>query len=224
MIRFLKPTSSSSVVERFRTAIDDDELFGLLQSWLRLAKDGPLPDKSRFDPLDHPSLLPRMWIYELTPDRSDFIGRLCGEQIRHVWGQTTKGLSLSRISSPDRFRPGLRRWLYCVSAPAVLLGRSTERSQSVVKRLSLPFTDAQGGLYVLGASQYAFQLIDPFESRHPFRFSQTAVAVRAVDLIRAAHGTSAHGTAAEVRAADAKDDGAGGPSPQTWAAQAPPRV
>lgn len=203
MIRFLKPASTSPVVERFRAAIDDAELGGLLESWLKLAKDQPLPDKSRFDPLDHRSLLPRMWIYELTPDRSDFVGRLSGEQIRHVWGQTTKGLRLSQISSPDRFRPGLRRWLYCVTAPAVLLGKSTEGSQYVVKRLSLPFTDSEGRLYVLGASQYAFGLIDPFEARHPFRFSQTAIAARAADLIGAAHGApDSHGPAGGVSDAD----------------------
>src|SRR5690606_29909543 len=111
LIRFLKPSPSSPLVQRLKQLIDDPEMVRLLASWLALGQDGPLPDKARFDPLDHPTLLPRMWIYELTDDRRDFIGRLCGEEIRHVWGQTTKGLALSQISSPDRFRTSLRRWL-----------------------------------------------------------------------------------------------------------------
>src|SRR3546814_14874940 len=98
----------------------------LLDSWLVLGRDGPLPDKARFDPLDHPTLLPRMWIYELSGDRRDFIGRLCGEEIRHVWGQTNKGLSVSPISQPEGFRPSLRPWLYWVCGPAVLGGRVNE--------------------------------------------------------------------------------------------------
>lgn len=218
MIRFLKPASASSLTDRFRIAIDDPELVSLFESWLRLAKDGPLPDKARFEPLDHRSLLPRMWIYELNGDRTDFVGRLCGEEIRHVWGQTTKGLSLSKISSPDRFWAGLRRWLYCVTAPAVLLGQSTEQARFVVKRLSLPFTDADGRLYVLGASQYNFQLVDPFEARHPFRFSQTAVAARAADLVSAEFGTAGDGPACGTEADQAAI------SSRTWAAQASPRA
>lgn len=184
MIRFLKPRADVSLIGRLKTGIDDAEMEQLLDSWLRLLAGVRLPDKARFDPLDHPNLLPRMWIYELTEDRKDFIGRLCGEEIRHVWGQTTKGLPLSQISSPDRRWTSHRRWLYCVTAPAVLLGQSTEQAQFVVKRLTLPFTDADGRLYVLGASRYDFQRVDPFEQRHPFRYSQTATAVRAVDLMR----------------------------------------
>lgn len=206
MIRFIKPTPSSSLVERLKLAIDDPEMNRLLDSWLLLGRDDPLPDKAGFDPLDHPTLLPRMWIYELTEDRRDFVGRLCGEEIRHVWGQTTKGLPLSQISSPDRFRASFRRWLHCVTAPAVLLGHSTEQSQFVVKRLSLPFRDQRGRRYVLGASRYDFRKVDPYEQRHPYRHSQSAISVRAHDLLR-----------------DARDDQAA-ISSRTWAAQASPRA
>ena len=206
MIRFLKTVAGTSLVGRLKAEIRDPEMDRLLDSWLRLASDGCPPDKAGFDPLDHPTLLPRMWIYELTADRGDFVGRLCGEEIRHVWGQTTKGLPLSKISSPDRFRASQRRWLYCVSAPAVLVGRSTERSEFVVQRLSLPFVDARGRFYVLGASHYDFERIDPFERRHPYRHSQSAIAVRALDLI-----------------ADARRDHAA-MSSRTWAAQASPRA
>jgi len=226
LIRFLKPAPGSSVIERFKVAIDDPELFSLLESWLRLAKDGLLPDKGRFDPLDHRNLLPRMWIYELTEDRSDFVGKLCGEEIRHVWRQTTKGLPLSQISSPDRFWSGLRRWLYCVTAPAVLLGQSMEQARFAVKRLSLPFTDPQGRLYVLGASQYDFQIVDPFEPLHPFRYSQNALAARAADLVCASHGSPGGQETSEGReSADgtASDDQAAINS-RTWAAQASPRA
>ncbi len=187
MIRFLRPTSETEPVERLRAEIADPQMEGLLDSWLRLAADGTLPDKAKFDPLEHSGLLPRMWIYELTDDRQDFVGRLCGEEIRHVWGQTTKGLPLSQISSPDRFRTSYRRWLYCVTAPAVLLGSSTEQAQFVLKRLSLPFTDHLGRLYVLGASRYDFRQVDPYAGRHPYRHSQAALAVRASDLTGSAH-------------------------------------
>lgn len=210
VIRFLKPTPDLSVVQRLKVAIDDAELSNLLDSWLHLAKDSPLPDKARFDPLDHRTLLPRMWIYELTADRSDFVGRLCGEEIRHVWGQTTKGLPLSQISPPERFWTSLRRWVYCVTAPAVLVGLSTEQARFVVKRLTLPFTDSDGRLYVLGASQYDFQQIDPYEPRHPYRHSQAAVAVRASDLTCAMKDPDGQG----------RDQAA--MSSRTWAAQASP--
>ena len=203
MIRFMKCTSGPDLVARLKAAIAEPELERLLDSWLRLALDRGLPDKAGFDPLDHPALLPRMWIYELTAGRDDFIGRLCGEEIRHVWGQTTKGLPLSRISSPERFHNNHRRWLYCVTAPAILLGRSTEQERFVVMRLTLPFTDRLGRLYVLGASHYDFDLVDPYEERHPFRHSQHAVAVRAADLVRAAADQAAI-------------------SARTWAAQASP--
>lgn len=214
MIRFLKPSPTSSLVVRLKQAIDDPEMDNLLDSWLALGRDGPLPDKARFDPLDHPTLLPRMWIYELSEDRSDFVGRLCGEEIRHVWGQTTKGLPLSQISPPDRFRTSLRRWLHCVTAPAVLLGHSTEQAQFVVKRLSLPFRDSLGRLYVLGASRYDFRNVDPYEARHPYRHSQSALAVRARDLLA---------DASREQAGDQAEDQAAINS-RTWAAQASPRA
>ena len=206
MIRFLKPTPTASLVHRLKAEIGDPEMERLLDSWLRLMPGSALPDKAAFDPLEHSTLLPRMWIYELTGDRGDFVGRLCGEEIRHVWGQTTKGLPLSQISPPHRFRTSLRRWLYCVTAPAVLLGHSTEQAKFVVKRLSLPFTDSMGRLYLLGASRYDFGRVDPFEQRHPYRHSQSALAVRARDLAR--------------EAAAAKDQAA--ISSRTWAAQASP--
>jgi len=206
VIRFLKPAPETSLVGRLKAEIRDPEMEQLLDSWLRLASEGYPPDKAGFDPLDHPTLLPRMWIYEMTADREDFVGRLCGEEIRHVWGQTTKGLPLSKISSTDRFRASQRRWLYCVTTPAVMLGRSTERSQFVVQRLSLPFVDALGRLYVLGASRYDFERIDPFERRHPYRHSQSAITARARDLV-----------------ADARRDQAA-ISSLTWAAQASPRA
>lgn len=203
MIRFLKPATDTSLIERLKTEIADPELERLLETWLPLACVSGLPDKAGFDPLGHPTLLKRMWIYELTAGHDDFVGRLCGEEIRHVWGQTTKGLPLSRISSPERFRTSLRRWLYCVKAPAVLLGRSSEDKNAVVTRLSLPFTDRSGRLYVLGASRYDLAQIDPFDDRHPFRHSQRAVAVRASDLVRDAAGQAAINS-------------------RTWAAQASP--
>ena len=184
MIRFLKTDSPASAVGQLKAAIADPDMERLLDSWLQLADVGRLPDKAGFDPLDHRGLLPRMWIYQLTEDRRDFVGRLCGEEIRHVWGQTTKGMPLSQISAPDRFRTDFRRWLYCVSAPAVLLGSSTEHARFVVKRLSLPFVDHLGQLYLLGASRYDFHHVDPYEARHPYRHSQSALAVRADTLLR----------------------------------------
>jgi hypothetical protein len=210
VIRFLKPKSGRNPAERLKQEIADTGMVRLLESWLGLAGNSELPDKAGFDPLDHPALLPRMWIYELTPDRRDFIGRLCGEEIRHVWGQTTKGMALSRISSPELFRTNHRRWLYCVTAPAVLLGRSTGRDRSAVMRLSLPFTDPEGRLYVLGASRYDFEQVDPFDERPPFRHSGDALAVRLADL------------AARARQPEDADQAA--ISSRTWAAQASPRA
>ena len=184
MIRFLKPAGGRPLVSRLKAEIADPEIERLVDTWLRLAGDGPLPDKSGFDPLEHPRLLPRMWIYQLTDDRRDFIGRLCGEEIRHVWGRSTKGVALSQIATPENLRTNLQRWLYCVSAPAVLLGRSSsESARFVVKRLSLPFRDREGGYYVVGASRYDFNEVDPFDGSPPYRHSQSAVAVRAFDLI-----------------------------------------
>ncbi|MEQ8815457.1 MAG: hypothetical protein RLO51_24260 [Thalassobaculum sp.] len=210
MIRFLKRSTGQNLVHRLKEDIGDPAMAQLLDSWLRVAPDDGLPDKALFDPLDHPTLLPRMWIYELMPDRSDFVCRLSGEEIRHVWGQTNKGMTLSRLSSPQHFRPGHRRWLYCVTAPAVLLGRSIEQERFVVHRLSLPFTDNTGRRYLIGASRYDFDHIDPYADRDPFRYSQYAVAVRAVDLIRSAR--------------DQEDDGQAASSSRTWAAQASPRA
>ena len=211
MIRFLKHSAGKNLVHRLKEDIGNAAMAQLLDSWLRLAPDDGLPDKALFDPLDHPKLLPRMWIYELTPDRSDFVCRLSGEEIRQVWGQTNKGMTLSRISSPAYFRAGHRRWLYCVTAPAVLLGRSIERDRFVVHRLSLPFSDKTGRLYLIGASRYDFEHIDPYDDRDPFRYSQYAIAVRAADLIRSARD---HQT----------DDGQAASSSLTWAAQASPRA
>ncbi len=210
MIRFLKYSAGQDLVHRLKEEIGNPEMAKLLDSWLRVAPQSGLPDKAQFDPLDHPSLLPRMWIYELTPDRDDFVCRLSGEEIRHVWGQTNKGMSLSRLSSPGHFRPGHRRWLYCVTAPAILLGRSIEHGRFVVKRLSLPFADQTGRRYVIGASRYDFDHVDPYEDRHPFRYSQRALAVRAVDLIRSANSPVVDDQAAI--------------SSRTWAAQASPKA
>lgn len=216
MIRFLKSAEGANPLQRLKTEIADADMQGLLDAWLQLVPECGLPDKSSFDPLGHPTLLPRMWIYELTEDRHDFVGRLSGEEIRHVWGKTTKGMPLSRIASPERFYTSYRRWLYCVTAPAVLLGRSTEQKQAVVTRLSLPFTDGDGRLYVLGASRYDFGLVDPYQDRHPFRHSQQALAVRVADLVRcraAGPDSTAPHQAATPQAAM---------SSRTWAAQASP--
>lgn len=204
MIRFLKGPAGPDLVRRLEKEIGDPQMQALLRSWLRLAPAGGLPDKARFDPLDHAGLLPRMWIYELTADRGDFVGRLCGEEIRLVWGRTIKGELFSRIATPERFRAGHRRWLYCVTAPAVLVGRSLERGRFAVTRLTLPFTDRDGRLYVLGASRYDFDVVDVFAEGHPYRHSQRAVAVRAADLLL-----------------PAEDDQAA-ISSRTWAAQASP--
>jgi len=183
LIQFLKPAPGTSLTRRLKAAIDDPEMEQLLDSWLELAGTGDLPEKSEFDPLNHPTVLPRIWIYELEEDRSDFVCRLCGEEIRYVWGHTTKGLRLSQIASPELFRTNMRRWLYCIEAPAVLLGQSTEQSRFIVKRLSLPFRNGLGQRFVLGASRYDFRHVDPFDQRHPFRYSQSAVAVRTRDLL-----------------------------------------
>ncbi len=214
MIQFFKYSAGQNLIQRFKAEIGNAEFAQLLDTWLRLAPENGLPDKADFDPLEHPSLLPRMWIYELTPDRDDFVCRLAGEEIRHVWGQTTKGMLLSDISAPGYFRSGHRRWLYCVSAPAVLLGRSIERDHYVVRRLSLPFTDQAGRLFVIGASRYDFDYVDPYEERHPFRYSQRAVAVRAVDLIRSAKDPE--------DSDQPEDPDQAAMSSRTWAAQASP--
>lgn len=68
------------------------ELKVLLDYWLSLRAEGPVPDRGLFDPAVVKQLLARFWVIRRDPSTGRYRFTLAGEQIRELLGRKVTGV------------------------------------------------------------------------------------------------------------------------------------
>lgn len=77
--------------------IADPEHRALLDWWLSARGARDMPARSDFDPLDHPALLPRLFIVDVSPVPPHFRYRLCGTEVDAQQGYPMTGRTFESL-------------------------------------------------------------------------------------------------------------------------------
>ncbi len=83
--------------------IADPEHRTLFDWWLSARGAREMPSRSDFDPLDHPALLPRLFIVEVSRIPPHFRYRLCGTEIDEQQGYPMTGRTFEELFEGDLY-------------------------------------------------------------------------------------------------------------------------
>ncbi|MEQ8817232.1 MAG: PAS domain-containing protein [Thalassobaculum sp.] len=84
--------------------IADPEHRALFDWWLSARGAREMPSRSDFDPLDHPGLLPRLFIVDVNPLPPHFRYRLCGTEIDEQQGYPMTGRTFEDLFEGELYR------------------------------------------------------------------------------------------------------------------------
>jgi len=162
----------------------DPRVFEFLDAWRAARVDGAIPYRARFDPLNIPSLLKSVWLYQYEPGIGDFVCHLAGEEINEAWGQRINGCRLRQVVGDDDHDTVLGRWQEIVSRGFIQYGMARERlSRQQVRRgerILAPMKSDNGAVdVVLGMSLYS---IGPVDRDRPALIPEDIVRVPCADL------------------------------------------
>lgn len=147
---------TATAFDRLLSVIETKAFRPLVENWLAVRGDRPMPCRGELDPTVFPSALSRMWVYEQEPD-GEFVCRLAGEDINEAFQSRPVGRTADDLLG-EQYRRWIReRWLYCLKRPAILYARSCPPvgAGKRANRLTLPLADRDGvPRAVVGATDY----------------------------------------------------------------------
>lgn len=91
--------------------IVDPEHQTLLRWWLDARCGREMPARIDFDPIDHPDLLPRLFLVSVNPRPPHFQYRLCGTEIDLQQGYSMTGHTVEEVFSGELLRFNLERFV-----------------------------------------------------------------------------------------------------------------
>lgn len=117
----------------------DESIQSFLTHWYALRRDRRWPSFACFDPVELPSLLPHLLVFEVVGGSPDFVCRLAGEHVRVMYGGPLRGMSISGLLAGNPtvgvIGSGLRECLM-LGGP-VGLDASIESADGVPRRVRL---------------------------------------------------------------------------------------
>jgi len=159
-VEALKPANGGAV-ERALQTISSPSLREILLYWDSLRRGRPLPGWRDIDPVDLRHHLPIVWAWKYDRAADLFTGRLAGEAITAVFGESLRNRSLEDFFK-DRCPEDIREQFHrVVDEPALYVGRGAVFDYAgrygSGERIIMPLAD--DGTYadgLLGATTYAF--------------------------------------------------------------------
>lgn len=126
--------------------IADPEHRALFDWWLSARGAREMPSRSDFDPLDHPRLLPRLFIVDVNPVPPHFRYRLCGTEIDDQQGYVMTGRSFEDLFQGELYRFTQERFADVafhrrISYHTTHFSNDNSAKRSRFTRLLLPLSD-----------------------------------------------------------------------------------
>jgi hypothetical protein len=152
---------SGGAVERALQAISSPSLREILLYWDSLRRGRPLPGWRDVDPLDLRRHLPIVWAWKYDRAADLFTGRLAGESITAVFGESLRNRSLEDFFKNRGYEDIREQFHRIVDEPAIYVGRGAVFDYAghygSGERIVMPLADDgrhPDGL--IGATTYAF--------------------------------------------------------------------
>jgi hypothetical protein len=138
--------------------IADAEHLALLRWWLDARCGREMPARPDFDPLDHPDLLPRLFLVSVSPQPPHFRYRLCGTEIDLQQGYSMTGRTFEEVFSGELLRFTHERFVDTAFNRRISYHTthfSNDNSAKAVRftRLLLPLLGADGRVEVILGSR-----------------------------------------------------------------------
>ncbi len=144
---------------QFRQAIREPRLAAVADHWDRACRGGAMPGWSDLDPIAIGRELPIVWSWRWDADIGDFVGRLAGDDIESVLGQSVRGRRLDQVFGALNAPIARCRYLEVMRRPAAV--RSVGHvfghvgGTGLGERIILPLAPDRGsGGGVFGATIY----------------------------------------------------------------------
>lgn len=119
-----------------------------LRYWFQLRGNRLMPERRDIDPTQVAPLLPKMWLWDVVPERKDFRCRLAGEEICTLFGRNPRGTLLGEwvpMGIVDVARPRYQR---VIDEPAICVASGmsyvADDKQAWCERVITPMTDGGG--------------------------------------------------------------------------------
>ncbi|MBL8703848.1 MAG: PAS domain-containing protein [Rhodospirillales bacterium] len=119
-----------------------------LRYWFQIRGDRLMPERRDIDPTALAPLLPKMWLWDVVPERRDFRCRLAGEEITALFGRNPRGTLLGEwvpMSIVDVARPRYQR---VIDEPAICVASGmsyvADDKQAWCERVITPMTEGSG--------------------------------------------------------------------------------
>lgn len=154
-------STNGGAVERALQTISSPSLREILLYWNSLRGDRPLPGWRDIDPVDLRHHLPIVWAWKYDRAADLFTGRLAGEAITAVFGETLRNRSLEDFFKDRSYEDIKKQFHRVVDEPALYVGRGAVfdyagrygSGERIIMPLADDGTHADG---LLGATTYAF--------------------------------------------------------------------
>lgn len=114
--------ASGGAVEQALQAISSPSLREILLYWDSLRRGRPLPGWRDVDPLDLRHHLPIMWAWKYDRAADLFTGRLAGEAITAVFGESLRNRSLEEFFKDRSYEDIREQFHRVVDEPAIYVG------------------------------------------------------------------------------------------------------
>ena len=145
--------------ERFLAAIKDSALIAVAEHWNSLRSERRMPAWKQVDPAAIRQYLPIVWAWRWDPSLETLVGRLAGEEIIAVIGNSIRGRRIDECFAPGAHEMVLARYTRVMGGPALMhsygaVFRHTG-SEGYGERIVLPLAeDGACSDGVLGATVY----------------------------------------------------------------------
>ncbi len=182
--------------------IADPEHRTLFAWWLAARGEREMPARSDFDPLDHPRLLPRLFMVEVSPAPPHFRYRLCGTEIDEQQGYRMTGQTFDDLFEGELYRFTTERFSDVafnrrISYHTTHFSNDNTAKHSRYTRLLLPLSEDSARIdTVLGSRIQVSNIRRKFDD-----LDQDAAIRRRYDVVTVTATDAAHGEVARVHVA-----------------------
>ena len=130
---------------RSRATVASDRLQQLLQYWKKQAAGRLMPSRADIDPIDIPTLLPNLLLFDVEPGSGRLRVRVVGTAIVEMYGSDYTGRFLDEVYFGDRQASVLHGYAECLRSRQIYVSEESYRTPDDVRRrverLILPISD-----------------------------------------------------------------------------------